>query len=279
MILLIGWRGEPQTKDEPQHVKQGRVTPELLKSMEIPFQIMDGKSDYEEIIINSVKKAKEILAPVAILVRKNTFDSFLLNQSENNSYELSREKALEEVLQFIPKSSVIVSSTGMLSRELFELREKYKQSHKTDFLTVGSMGHTSQIALGIALGKPSKQVFCFDGDGSAIMHLGNYAITGSISPKNLKIIIFNNGAHDSVGGQPTVGQWIDFPKIADAMHIKNFGSIQTQQEIKDTLPEFINFPSIALLDIRIKKGARKDLGRPTSTPLQNKELFQTFLQK
>ena len=279
MILLIGWRGEPQTKDEPQHVKQGRVTPELLKSMEIPFQIMDGKSDYEEIIINSVKKAKEILAPVAILVRKNTFDSFLLNQSENNSYELSREKALEEVLQFIPKSSVIVSSTGMLSRELFELREKYKQSHKTDFLTVGSMGHTSQIALGIALGKPSKQVFCFDGDGSAIMHLGNYAITGSISPKNLKIIIFNNGAHDSVGGQPTVGQWIDFPKIADAMHIKIFGSIRTQQEIKDTLPEFINFPSIALLDIRIKKGARKDLGRPTSTPLQNKELFQTFLQK
>lgn len=279
MILLIGWRGEPQTKDEPQHVKQGRVTPELLKGMEIPFQIMDEKSDYEEIINNSVKKAKEILAPVAILVRKNTFDSFLLNQSENNSYELTREKALEEVLQFIPKNSVIVSSTGMLSRELFELREKHKQSHKTDFLTVGSMGHTSQIALGIALGRPEKQVFCFDGDGSAIMHLGNYAITGSISPKNLKIIIFNNGAHDSVGGQPTVGQWIDFPKIADAMHIKNFGSLRTQQEIKDTLPKFINFPSFALLDIRIKKGARKDLGRPTSTPLQNKELFQTFLQK
>ena len=152
MILLIGWRGEPQTKDEPQHVKQGRVTPELLKGMEIPLQIMDEKSDYEEIINNSVKKAKEILAPVAILVRKNTFDSFLLNQSENNSYELTREKALEEVLQFIPKNSVIVSSTGMLSRELFELREKHKQSHKTDFLTVGSMGHTSQIALGIALG-------------------------------------------------------------------------------------------------------------------------------
>ena len=181
MILLIGWRGEPQTKDEPQHVKQGRVTPELLKGMEIPFQIMDEKSDYEDIINNSVKKAKEILAPVAILVRKNTFDSFLLNQSENNSYELSREKALEEVLQFIPENSVIVSSTGMLSRELFELREKHKQSHEADFLVVGSMGHTSQIALGVALGKPSKQVFCFDGDGSAIMHLGNYAITGSIS--------------------------------------------------------------------------------------------------
>jgi len=159
MILLIGWRGEPQTKDEPQHVKQGRVTPKLLKSMEIPFQIMDGKSNYEKIINYTVKKAKEILAPVAILVRKNTFDSFLLNPCENNIYELTREKALEEVLQFIPKNSVIVTSTGMLSRELFELREKHKQSHKTDFLTVGSMGHTSQIALGIALGRPEKQVF------------------------------------------------------------------------------------------------------------------------
>jgi len=280
MILLIGWRGEPQTKDEPQHVKQGRVTPKLLKSMEIPFQIMDGKSNYEKIINYTVKKAKEILAPVAILVRKNTFDSFLLNPCENNIYELTREKALEEVLQFIPKNSVIVTSTGMLSRELFELREKHKQSHKTDFLTVGSMGHTSQIALGIALGRPEKQVFCFDGDGSAIMHLGNYAITSNISPNNLKIIIFNNGAHDSVGGQPTVGQWIDFSKIADAMHMKDFGSIQTQQEIKGILPQFINYPTIAFLDIRIKKGARKDLGRPTSTPLQNKELLQTFfLQK
>lgn len=279
MILMLGWRGEPGVKDEPQHLKQGRVTPAILDSMEIPYQIIDENVDYKSIITSSIEMALEISAPVAILIRKGTFDIFKLIQTNHIQYPLSREEALEEVLKHIPNDAVIVSTTGMLSRELFELREKYNQSHETDFLTVGSMGHTSQIAMGIALSKPDKTVFCFDGDGSAIMHLGNYAIAGSMAPKNLKLIIFNNGAHDSVGGQPTIGQWIDFSKIAEASKINNFGIAQSLNEINLAVNQLVNSKQIGFLDIRIKKGARIDLGRPTSTPQQNKNLLKSFIQK
>ena len=235
MILLIGWRGEPGVKDEPQHIKQGRVSSTLLDSMEIPYKILDENSDYTIIIDESVKTAINTSAPVAILVRKGTFDSFSLKQENNEEPELTREEALEQILPFIPKDAVIVSTTGMLSRELFELRDKYQQSHQTDFLTVGSMGHTSQIALGIALAKPDKQVYCLDGDGSAIMHLGSYAVAGSIALENLKIIVFNNGAHDSVGGQPTIGRTINFPGFAEAAGLKSFGTVQTITDINNVL--------------------------------------------
>jgi phosphonopyruvate decarboxylase len=279
MILLIGWRGEPGLKDEPQHIKQGRVTTKMLDSMEIPYSILDENSNFEEVIDKTVIACQVNSAPIAILIRKGTFETYKLQQNFVTPYELTREDALQEVLGFIPEKSIIVSTTGMLSRELFELREKLGQSHETDFLTVGSMGHTSQIALGIALAKPEKQVYCFDGDGSAIMHLGNYAIAGSLAPKNLKIIIFNNGAHDSVGGQPTVGHFIDFQKIAESLNLQYFGYVQDINGIKEALPKMVSSTKTALIDIRIKKGARKDLGRPTSTPIQNKELFKTFIQE
>lgn len=277
MLLLIGWRGEPGVKDEPQHIKQGRVTPAMLDSMEIPYFILDKNADSEQIIQESIQRAINNSAPVALLVRKDTFSAFSLNVEETNVPELSREQALEQILPFIPNNAVIVSTTGMLSRELFELREKFKQSHQTDFLTVGSMGHTSQIALGIALARPEKQVFCFDGDGSAIMHLGSYAITASLAPKNLKIFVFNNGAHDSVGGQPTIGKTLNFPELAKAIGLNNLGTVQTINEIIQTVPQVVKDNQTAFLEIKIKKGARKDLGRPTSTPLQNKELLKEFI--
>lgn len=279
LILMIGWRGEPGIKDEPQHVKQGRVTTTLLESMEIPFQILSKTSDFKRIIESSAIAAKNNSSPVALLVQKNTFDTYTLDQPDGITYELSREQAIKEVLKKIPNDSIIVSTTGMLSRELFEIREKENQPHETDFLTVGSMGHSSQIALGIALSKPGKQVYCFDGDGAALMHLGSYAIAGSLAPKNLNIVVFNNGAHDSVGGQPTIGQNISLPKIAEAMNLKSFGSIVSVDEIKKVVPQLTKSNQISFLDIKIKKGARKDLGRPTSTPIQNKELFMSFIQK
>ncbi|MGM0408337.1 MAG: phosphonopyruvate decarboxylase [Bacteroidota bacterium] len=277
MILLIGWRGEPGVKDEPQHIKQGRVSPALLDSMEIPYQILDENSDYSKIIDDAVKTAVSTSAPVAILVRKGTFDSFTLKQEKNEEPELNREEALEQILSFIPKDAAIVSTTGMLSRELFELREKYQQSHQSDFLTVGSMGHTSQIALGIALAKPEKQVYCFDGDGSAIMHLGSYAVAGSLAPQNLKIIVFNNGAHDSVGGQPTIGRTINFPGVVEAVGLKSFGIVQTITDINNVLPQIVKDNHTAFLEIKIKKGARQDLGRPATTPKQNKNALKQFL--
>ena len=277
MILLIGWRGEPGVKDEPQHIKQGRVSPALLNSMEIPYQVLDENSDYSNVIDEAIKTAQSASAPAAILVRKGTFDFFSLKQENNEEAELTREEALEQVLPFIPTDAVVVSTTGMLSRELFELREKHQQSHKTDFLTVGSMGHTSQIALGIALAKPDKQVYCFDGDGSAIMHLGSYAVAGSLAPENLKIIVFNNGAHDSVGGQPTIGRTINFPGVAKAAGLKSFGTVQTITDINNVIPQIVKDKHTALLEIKIKKGARKDLGRPTTTPKQNKDALKQFL--
>lgn len=277
MILLIGWRGEPGVKDEPQHIKQGRVSPALLNSMEIPFQILEEHSDYSKVVEKAFKTAESTSAPVAILVRRGTFDSFSLKSEGNEESELKREEALEQILSFIPKDAAIVSTTGMLSRELFELREKHQQAHKTDFLTVGSMGHTSQIALGIALAKPEKQVYCFDGDGSAIMHLGSYAVAGSLAPKNLNIIVFNNGAHDSVGGQPTVGRTINFSGVAEAAGLKSFGTVQTITEISNVFPLIVKDNHTAFLEIKIKKGTRKDLGRPTSTPKQNKDLLKQFL--
>jgi len=277
MILLIGWRGEPGVKDEPQHIKQGRVTTTMLDSMEIPYFTIDDNSDYKKIIKDSVRIALVSSSPVALLVRKNAFSSFSLKSESEVESELTREHALDQILRFIPENSVIVSTTGMLSRELFELREKYNQSHRSDFLTVGSMGHTSQIAMGIALAKPERQVFCLDGDGSAIMHLGSYAIAGSLNFKNLKIIVFNNGAHDSVGGQPTIGNFLDFPKIANAVGLNSFNSVESEQQIEQIMPSFINAEHSSFLEIKIRKGARKDLGRPTSSPIQNKEIFQKFL--
>lgn len=277
MILLIGWRGEPGVKDEPQHIKQGRVSPALLYSMEIPYKVLDENSDYTKIVDEAVKTATNASAPVAILIRKGTFDSFSLKQENREEAELTREEALEQILPFIPKDAAIVSTTGMLSRELFELREKYNQSHQTDFLTVGSMGHTSQIALGIALAKPDKQVYCFDGDGSAIMHLGSYAVAGSLAPENLKIIVFNNGAHDSVGGQPTIGLTINFPGIAEAAGLKSFGTVKTISGINNVLSQIVKDKHTTFLEIKIKKGARKDLGRPTTTPKQNKDALKQFL--
>lgn len=277
MILMIGWRGEPGVKDEPQHIKQGRITPSLLETMEIPYVIVDSDSNYKEIIKDSVDKAINSSSPFALLIRKGAFEPYKLKDKGTKIYELSREQALDVVIDNIPSNSVIVSTTGMLSRELYEIREKKSQSHETDFLTVGSMGHTTQIALGIALAQPDKSVFCFDGDGSAIMHLGSYAILGNIQPKNLKIIIFNNEAHDSVGGQPTVGDKISFTKVGDAVNLKSIGCVETKKDLLLKLPELVNSNRTALLEIKVKKGARKDLGRPKTSPVENKELLKKYL--
>jgi phosphonopyruvate decarboxylase len=279
MILMIGWRGEPGYKDEPQHIKQGRVTPSLLQSMEIPYYIIDENSAFKEIIKESILDAKKRSSPVALLIRNNTFASTSLSKKECTKSDMSREKALELILKFIPENSLIVSTTGMLSRELFEIREKNNQSHKCDFLTVGSMGHTSQIALGIAMNSPDRQVYCFDGDGSALMHLGSYAIIGNVAPKNLKLIIFNNGAHDSVGGQPTVCENLDFFSIAKSFGLKSFKTIFKADDIINRFEKFVAHKHIALIEINVKKGSRKDLGRPTSSPLDNKSIFMEHLKE
>lgn len=279
LLLLIGWRGRPGVHDEPQHVKQGKVTTGLLNVMGINYDVLSKEEDKAtKQIEKAIRSIRETGNAYALVVEKDTFDNYTLKNVVNNDYTMSREEAIQTVAASIPEDAVIVSTTGMISRELFEYRTAMAQGHERDFLTVGSMGHASMIALGIALQHPERKVYCFDGDGASIMHMGNMAIVGSRQPANYVHVIFNNGAHDSVGGQPTVGHDIDLVEIAHAMHYDHAECIWTPEQLRNALD---NMPSegLQLLEIRVKKGNRKDLGRPTTTPIQNKEALMEFLKK
>lgn len=284
MLLLIGWRGEPRKKDEPQHKKQGIITVELMESIGISYEVI-SKDTTNDDIKNVLKRAYnymiETKEPYAIIVRKETFEEYAstcLGDSKNK-FELSREQAIEIILSEINKESVIVSTTGMASRELFEIREKRNEGHNKDFLTVGSMGHASQIALGIAINKRNTKVYCLDGDGALIMHMGGMAIIGNQNVNNYVHIVINNGAHDSVGGQKTVGLDIDLLKIAKACGYKKFYSCVNTSEIRRCLKEINETNELAFLEIKVNKGARKDLGRPTTTPIENKNMLMEYLDE
>lgn len=279
LLLLIGWRGRPGVHDEPQHVKQGKITTGLLNVMGINYEVLSkDESEASKQIEKAMCSIRETGDAFALVVEKDTFDSYTLQNEVKNLYEMSREEAIRTVAAAIPAGAVIVSTTGMISRELFEYRTAMGQGHERDFLTVGSMGHASQIALGIALQHPERMVYCFDGDGASIMHMGNMAIVGSRRPANYVHVVFNNGAHDSVGGQPTVGHEIDLVGIAKALRYDYAVSVDTEARLKEELAN-MQGDGLRLIEVRVKKGNRKDLGRPTTTPLQNKEALMSFLKK
>lgn len=280
MILMIGWRGEPGVKDEPQHKKQGEVTLDLLNAMQIPFVVLDTEENValrqiHDIIIS----AKDKSIPHAIIIRKDTFSKYKLLNEQKNNCPLSREEALKLVIDYLKDTDSVVSTTGKLSRELFEYREAKGQSHEYDFLTVGSMGHSSSIALGIALANPEKRVFCLDGDGAFIMHMGAISNIGHLLPKNYFHILFNNGSHESVGGQPTLGFHLDIPAIAKACGYRAVFSLTKVDEIKDILKQTTTMDGPVLIELKVKIASRDDLGRPTTTPLENKFHFMEFLTK
>lgn len=279
VLLLIGWRGRPGVHDEPQHVKQGKVTTGLLNVMGINFDVLSKEEDKAEKQIAKAIEALQRNEVYAIVIEKDTFEDYKLQNAEANDLTMSREEAIQTVAAALGERDVIVSTTGMISRELFEYRVKMNQGHECDFLTVGSMGHASQIALGIALAKQDRRVWCFDGDGAAIMHMGSMAIVASKQPKNYIHVVFNNGAHDSVGGQPTVGLKIDLPAIANAVGYKRAFSVSEKSQLTKAIEEVKNTKETTLLEIKVKKGNRKDLGRPTTTPIQNKEALMEFLKK
>ncbi len=278
MLLMIGWRGEPEVHDEPQHIKQGRVTTALLEEMEIPYCILDtDESAAEKQIETAYQTMKDTQAPYAIVIRKGTFSSYTLKNNEEVPGTMSRESAIETIIQNVPAQSAFVSTTGKASRELYELRNKYNQGHAADFLTVGSMGHASQIALGIALEKPEKKIFCLDGDGAAIMHMGAMAVIGTQKPENLVHIVLNNGAHDSVGGQPTIGRQIDLCAIAKACGYDETLSVSTAEELKKAVIQTADTKKTVFIEIIVTKGAREDLGRPAEAPCENKAAFMKYL--
>lgn len=283
VLLLIGWRGRPGVHDEPQHVKQGKVTTGLLNVMGINYEVLSKEQDKAAGQIDKAVAALGRNEVFALVIEKDTFDEYKLSSTEVNQLTMSREEAIQTVAASLDDKDCIVSTTGMISRELFEYREAMKQGHERDFLTVGSMGHASQIALGIALSQPHRRVWCFDGDGATIMHMGSMAIVADKAPGNYIHVVFNNGAHDSVGGQPTVGLKIDLPAVAKAVGYKKTCSVSSKDELDQILASLSSDKSSlqgpVLLEIKVRKGNRKDLGRPTTTPIQNKEALMQFLKK
>ena len=300
MILLVGWRGEPGVKDEPQHVKQGKVTLTLFETLGIPTIVLPfDESEALDVVRAQVARAVAESRPVALVVRKGLFADYVLQKKEDDIAELKREAAIEGILRALPKDAVVVSTTGMISREVYETRERLGQDHSRDFLTVGSMGHAIMIALGIAKAQPQRKVICLDGDGASIMHLGNMAIAGQSTCGNLTHIVLNNSAHDSVGGQPTVGGKIDFEEIARLLGYNVLQSPQNQyvgncvssEQVAGGMewcfslldmeeeyePEWAEprHPNFVLF--KVAKGARKDLGRPKEPPQVNKTLFMETL--
>eukprot|EP00455_Lapot_gusevi_P018152 TRINITY_DN1984_c0_g1_i1.p1 TRINITY_DN1984_c0_g1~~TRINITY_DN1984_c0_g1_i1.p1 ORF type:complete len:440 (+),score=174.68 TRINITY_DN1984_c0_g1_i1:86-1405(+) len=279
MLLLIGWRGEPGKKDEPQHLVQGKVMTSLLASMNIPFEVLP---DFIEGATETIDTARSYLekrsGPFALLVKRQTFTPYKMTTVLPNSFELTREAALRVMVDQTGPWDVLVATTGFAARELYEYREELKMDHRREFLTVGSMGHASAIALGIAVGKPSRQVICLDGDGAMLMHMGTMATIGAHAPENFKHVVINNCAHDSVGGQPTDTAGMDLPNLALACGYKAAFSAVSAQEIKEGFIKMRSTPGPVLLEVKVNKGARKNLGRPTTTPLQNKIQFMSFLE-
>lgn len=277
MLLVIGWRGEPGVKDEPQHVKQGRRMTELLDALEVPWFLLPATiDDAGSAIAEAGRTMRERAGPVALLVRADTFGRYDLKRDVVTDFPMNREDAVKCVAGRLQAEDVIVATTGKASRELYEYREAQGAPGK-DFLTVGGMGHTASIAMGIARVRPERLVVCLDGDGSVIMHMGALGVIANSAPANLLHVVINNGAHDSVGGQPTVGYDIDLPGIARACGYREAVSVSEPREVEEQLDRLRSQSGPALLEIKVNKGARADLGRPKSTPLQNREALMSQL--
>jgi phosphonopyruvate decarboxylase len=283
MILMIGWRGElledgTPLHDEPQHVKQGQVTIPQLEILDIPYRMIDKNvTEIEPLLTELIDLTLAESRPVALVVRKQAFSPFKLQQQVHGDTELTREAAIAAVVAALPDDCPIVSTTGMASRELFALRKALGQGHHRDFLTVGGMGHAGQIAAGMAMAKPDRQMVCIDGDGALLMHMGGLVISADC--RNLLHILINNGAHDSVGGQPTKGVFLNFSEIAKSCGYHRVALARDMAEIARHVSSMLVTGCSSFLEIKCKPGARANVGRPDRTPGQNKRDFMSFLQE
>ena len=271
MLLLIGWRGEPGIKDEPQHIKQGRITPALLECLEIPYKILPKELDNaNSVISHMIQIANDENRPAALLVQRDTFKEYDIHP-ENTSAQnlLSREEAISLILNHGQEDDIVIGTTGMASREIYEFRKNNNDS-TTDFLTVGGMGHASQIALAISKFTKDNNVFCLDGDGALLMHLGGLATNAHEGPNNFHHIVLNNGTHDSVGGQPTLGNKVNFKNIAESVGFHTSFQASNIEEILICLNQMRESKRPSFLEIIIKPGYRTDLGRPSESPSENK---------
>jgi len=280
VIFVIGWRGEPGVKDEPQHVFQGEVTLSLLDSLEIPHEIISKDTEELDEVIVDFKQYIKDEKSVAFVIQKGALSSENKTEYKSDAF-ITREDALETILNTTGETckNVYVCTTGKLSREVFEIRERQGSGHGKDFLTVGSMGHSLMIAYGIALSKPEMNVFCLDGDGAVLMHLGSLAVVGVHSPKNLIHVIFNNGAHETVGGLPTVCRKINLAEVAENLGYRKTLRVDSNEELLNTLNEVKGVEGPVLIEVLCNLVSRSDLGRPTTTPIENKIELMKYLQE
>ena len=278
MIFVVGWRGEPNVHDEPQHVYQGQVTLKLLEDMGIEAFVLSQETTEAELeqVMSSFRQLLEKGKNVAFVIRKNAL-TYTKKVRYANDYPMQREEIIRHITYASGKDP-IVSTTGKASRELFEIRAAEGQTHGTDFLTVGSMGHASSIALGIALQRPDIRVWCIDGDGAALMHMGAMAVIGQNAPKNLIHIVINNEAHETVGGMPTVAGHADLAAVARACGYPYVISVRTFDELDSALAEAKKQNTLCLIEAKCSIGARDNLGRPTTTALENKNNFMAYLR-
>lgn len=277
VLFIIGWRGEPDIKDEPQHIFQGEITLKLLEDLNIEYIVLDKETD-EKSINNYLNKFKNILSEgklCAFVIREGVFEKEKLIDYKNNN-TLIREKAIEIIIKY-SKDDIIVSTTGKISRELFEIRERKNMGHERDFLTVGSMGHSSMIALSIALQLKDKRIYCLDGDGALLMHFGASAIIANKKPKNFVHIVLNNAAHESVGGMPTICDKLDLCKIAEDLGYEESYKVETIEELENILKSIKN--NLTFIEVKVSIFSRKDLMRPNISPIENKNNFIKFLRE
>ncbi len=277
LIMMIGWRGEPGKKDEPQHKKMGKMTLELLDVLGVPYKVIqESLSEVEKSISELEGIARRENIPVAMIIQEGLIEDYTAGK-ESMKLEMNREAAIKRIVDNISDKDIVISTTGKTSRELFEYR-RLKGQATMDFYTVGSMGCSSSIGFLVARKKPEQRVFVFDGDGAALMQLGSFATIGHYKPKNFYHIIFDNNSYDSTGGQPTVSETVDFEKIALACGYKHTKTVEKSSELESFIKNIDSHRGPTLLVIKVNKGSRKDLGRPDKTPIENKKMFMDFLK-
>ena len=279
LIMVIGWRGEPKEKDEPQHKKMGEIMLPLLDVLGIPYKILPNNiNEAEKIIIEIKNKTLETSSPTAIIIKKGIFEEYQAKKIIKTNHEMDRESAIKIITNNLNEKDIIISTTGKVSRELFEHRIEKKELPR-DFYTVGSMGCSASIANGIALQKPEKNIFVFDGDGAVIMQMGSLATIGNYKAKNFYHIIFDNSSYDSTGGQPTLSSNINFEEIALSCGYNGAKTVKTKEDLTSSIKELKGKEGPQILIVKVNKGARKDLGRPTTIPIENKKVFMDFLNE
>lgn len=279
-VFVIGWRGEPGVHDEPQHIYQGKITLELLDVLGIEYMILSKDTevcDVERVMNEKWTRALGEGKSVAFVVRKGALTTDIKPEYKNDA-EMTREEIISHIISFAGDDPV-VSTTGKASRELFELREAKGEGHSKDFLTVGSMGHASSIALSVALAKKDTTVWCIDGDGAALMHMGALAVAAKVHPENLIHIVINNGAHETVGGMPTAASGFSFTPVALSVGYDSALSVSSPDELDSALQSAKMGSGLRFIEAKCSIGARENLGRPTTTARENKEAFMEHLSK